>query len=72
MNTQGNWLQKEIEKMTPEERLDFDKRVEKMRSEICLLHGDVCECGEDTKRKFWNTTPETKWWNEMKGTYLTQ
>jgi len=52
-------IQKEIEKMTPEERFDFDKGVEGMKGEICGIHGDVCECSEDTKRKSWN---------EMKGT----
>ena len=47
-------IQKDIEKMTPEERLDFDKGVEEMKGEICGIHGDVCECSEDTKRKYWN------------------
>ena len=49
----NNKIEKEIEKMTPEEKIVFDKGVEEMKGEICGIHGDVCECSEDTKRKIW-------------------
>ena len=29
------------------------KGVEKMKGEICSIHGDVCECSEDTKMEGW-------------------
>ena len=60
MTTQENRIQEEIEKMTPEERLDFDKGVEEMKGEICGIHGDVCECSEETKRKHWDKIEGTK------------
>ena len=40
--------------MTPEEKMLLDKGVEEMKGEICGIHGDVCGCSEDTKRKYWN------------------
>ena len=53
MTTQENRILDEIVKMTPEEKIVFDKGVEEMKGEICGIHGDVCECSEDTKRKIW-------------------
>ena len=41
------------EEMTPEEKFLFDKGVEEMKGEICSIHGDVCECSEDTKMEGW-------------------
>ena len=46
-------MEKHINNMTPKERLEYDKVVEEMEGEICALHGDGCECSEDTKRKMW-------------------
>ena len=31
----------------------WDKGVKQFEGECCPLHGDVCECSEDTKRGFW-------------------
>ena len=53
-------MEKHINNMTPKERLELDKGVEEMKGEICPLHGDVCECSEDTKRKNWNEREGTK------------
>ncbi len=53
MTKQENRILDEIVKMTPEEKIVFDKGVEEMKGEICGIHGDVCECSEDTKRKTW-------------------
>jgi len=41
------------EEMTPEEKFLFDKGVEEMKGEICSIHGDVCECSQDTKMEGW-------------------
>ena len=64
MNKKENKILDKIVKMTPKamtrlEKILFDMGVEEIKGEICSIHGDVCECSEDTKRKNWN---------EMKGT----
>ena len=65
MTTQENRILDEIvkmtpEEMTPEEKMLLDKGVEEMKGEICGIHGDVCGCSEDTKRKYWNEMKRTK------------
>ena len=53
-------MEKEIEKMTPEEKLEWDKWVEEEKGELCCIHGDVCGCSEETKRKHWDKIEGTK------------